>query len=180
MEAIRYGQVSTPGRYFGKPEHFLTAHLVFFAYLCSAKQNRQEYMQLTINLKEGVGDLRFGMPVESVVALLGVADRVDTIDNATNETTTIMEYDDLEMTLFFEEENPVLASIGLRNEEASLMGQHVFELDEAAIVDLMAKAGYTETDCDDEDWGERRVSFPQANADLFFDAGELMSIDLGA
>lgn len=136
-------------------------------------------MNFTINIKKGVGDLVFGMPVETVVATLGHADSVENIENADDEQTTVLHYDELDMTLFFEEENPVLTCIDLGNEESTLFGKKVFELDERALVQLMVGEGYTEQDVDDEAWGERRVSFPEADVDFFFDDGELMSVNLG-
>jgi hypothetical protein len=84
------------------------------------------------------------------------------------------------MTLFFEQENPELACIDVNNDECSLFGQKAFDLDERQIVELMVKNNYTEQDVDDEDWGERRVSFPEGNIDFYFDEGELVSIIMGA
>lgn len=137
-------------------------------------------MQLNINIKQGVGDLRFAMPVEEAMTVMGTADEVENIDNAADESTTVLRYNDQGITLFFEGENPQLACIDLANEECTLFGQSVFELNERAIVDLMVKSNYLEQDVDDEDWGERRVSFPEGNIDFYFDDGELVSIILGA
>ncbi|MBQ8702937.1 MAG: hypothetical protein IJ524_01015 [Bacteroidales bacterium] len=137
-------------------------------------------MEMTVHIKQGVGDIRFQMPVEEVVALLGTADEVENIENAADESTTVLRYNTLGMTLFFEGENPVLACIDISNEECMMMGEPVFDLEEKALVQLMVKNGYTEEDVDDEDWGERRVSFPEGNIDFFFDEGELVSITLGA
>ncbi len=137
-------------------------------------------MQLNINIKQGVGDLRFAMPVEEAMTVMGTADEVENIDNAADESTTVLRYNDQGITLFFEGENPQLACIDLANEECTLFGQSVFELNERAIVDLMVKNNYLEQDVDDEDWGERRVSFPEGNIDFYFDDGELVSIILGA
>ena len=137
-------------------------------------------MENTIYLKQGYGDIRFGMPVEAVVAILSQADEVETIDNAYDEPTTVLHYRQLGLTLFFEGENPILCCIDVECEEAVLCGNPVFDLDERALVQLMVKNGYTEQDVADEDWGERRVSFGEANVDFFFDDGELMSISLGA
>ena len=137
-------------------------------------------MQLNINIKQGVGDLRFAMPVEEAMTVMGTADEVENIDNAADESTTVLRYNDQGITLFFEGENPQLACIDLANEECALFGQSVFELNERAIVDLMVKNNYLEQDVDDEDWGERRVSFPEGNIDFYFDEGELVSIILGA
>ncbi|MBP5527621.1 MAG: hypothetical protein J6X79_04110 [Bacteroidales bacterium] len=137
-------------------------------------------MDLTIKIKQGLGDIRFSMPVEEVVALMGTADEVENIDNAADEPTTVLHYNDLGLTLFFEGENPVLACIDTCNEESVLLGEEVFAMDEKSLVQLMVKNGYAEQDVDEEDWGERRVSFPEGNIDFYFDEGELVSIILGA
>jgi len=137
-------------------------------------------MELTIDIKKGIGTLRFAMPVEETVALIGNADEVENIDNAADEPTTVLHYNELGLTLFYEGENPQLACIDVANEECTLFGEEVFDLDERAIVQLMVKNGYTEQDADEEDWGERRISFPEGNIDFYFDEGELVSIILGA
>lgn len=137
-------------------------------------------MDMTIKIKQGLGDIRFQMPVEEVVALLGTADEVENTDNAADEPTTVLRYNDCGLTLFFEGENPVLSCIDTCDEESILLGKKVFEMDEQAIVQLMVGSGYKEQDIDDEDWGERRVSFPEGNIDFYFDEGELVSIILGA
>lgn len=136
-------------------------------------------MNLTINIKQGIGDIHFQMPVEDVVALLGTADEVENIDNAADEPTTVLRYNDLGLTLFFEGENPILACIDTCNEESTLFGKEVFDMTERQIVELMVKNGYHEQDIDDEDWGERRVSFPEGNIDFYFDEDELMSVIIG-
>lgn len=137
-------------------------------------------MEQDIYIHKGLGNLLFQMPVEEVVTLLGNADDVENIDNAADEPTTVLHYNDLGLTLFFEGENPTLACIDTCNEEATLFGTDIFNLDERSIVKLMVQNNYTEQDADQEDWGERRISFPEANIDFYFDEGELVSIILGA
>lgn len=136
-------------------------------------------MELSINIKEGIGDIRFQMPVEEVVAMIGLADEVENIENAADEPTTVLRYNEQGLTLFFEGENPVLACIDVANEECTLWDEPVFDLSEREIVDLLVKHNYTEQDVDNEDWGERRVSFPEGNIDFYFDQDELISIILG-
>lgn len=146
------------------------------AYLCTQITNA---MSLTIDIKKGIGDLRFRMPVEEVSALMGKADEVENIDNAADEPTTVLRYNDRGLTLFFEGENPVLACVDVADEECTLFGVEVFAMDERQIVDLMVRNGYAEQDVDEEDWGERRVSFPEGNIDFFFEEGDLVSIVMG-
>lgn len=137
-------------------------------------------MDMKVLIKQGLGDIRFNMPVEETVALLGTADEVENIDNAADEPTTVLRYNNMGLTLFFEGENPQLACIDTCNTDCSLFGEEVFDLDEQMLVRLMVKNGYAEQDVDEEDWGERRVSFPEGNVDFYFDKGELVSIILGA
>ena len=137
-------------------------------------------MNLEIRIKEGLGDISFHMPVEEVMAKIGTADEVENIDNAADEPTTVLHYNKLGITLFFEGENPELACIDVDNEECTLLGEEVFNLDERTLVKLMVSNDYVEQDVDEEDWGERRVSFPQGNIDFYFDEGEMVSVILGA
>lgn len=137
-------------------------------------------MDTTIIIKQGIGTIRFGMPVEEVVALLGTADEVENIENAADEPTTVLRYNEQGIVLFCEGENPVLACIDLANEDSTLFGEQVFDMEESQLAALMAKHHYKEQDIDDEDWGERRVSFPEGNIDFYFDEGELVSITFGA
>lgn len=136
-------------------------------------------MNLTINIKQGLGDVRFNMPVEEVVELLGNADEVENIDNAADEPTTVLRYNNHGITLFFEGENPVLACIDVSNEECTLFDKRIFNMNERQLVELMVANKYLEQDVDEEEWGERRVSFPEGNIDFFFDEGELVSIIIG-
>ena len=137
-------------------------------------------MDLTIRIKEGVGEIKFGMPVEEIVKLLGTADELENIDNAADESTTVLRYNDDGLTLFCEGENPTLACIDVANEDSTLFGEKVFDLDERGLVNLMVKNNITEQDVDEEDWGERRVTFNEGNIDFYYDNGELVSIILGA
>ncbi len=136
-------------------------------------------MNMEITLRRGIGDITFGMPVEEIVARLGNPDEVENIDNAADESTTVLRYNELGLTLFCEGDNPVLACIDISNEDCTLFGQPVFDLEERPIVELMVRNNLTEEDADEEDWGERRIGFPEGNVDFYFDQGELVSIILG-
>ena len=136
-------------------------------------------MEYTINIKEGLDEVQFGMPVEEVVALLGNADEVECVDNAADETTTILHYEEGALTLFFEGENPTLECIDLSIEDATLFGENVFDMSEKEIVQLMVKNNYFEQDADEEAWGERRISFGEGNIDFFFEDDELLAVVFG-
>ena len=137
-------------------------------------------MDYIINIKRGLGDITFGMPVEEVVALLGEAEEVECMENAADETTTILHYNDGDITLFFEGENPTLECIDLSAETATLFGEKIFDKGEKEIVQLMVKNNYFEQDADEEAWGERRISFGEGNIDFFFEDDELLAVVYGS
>lgn len=135
-------------------------------------------MNHNISLKQGYGDILFDMPVEEVVALIGNPTEVESIDNAEGESTTVLRYDE-KLTLFFEGENPTLACIDIYDEEALLFNQEIFDLNEKELVQLMVANKYFEQDVENEDWGERRVTFGEGNIDFFFEDDEMVSIIIG-
>ena len=135
-------------------------------------------MTLDIHLKQGIGDITFDMPIERVVEILGKPDEVETIENALEETTTILRYTDT-LTLFFEGDSPILSCIDIESEEATLFGRKIFDMGEKEIVKLMVAHQYFEQDVDTEDWGERRVSFNEGNIDFYLDNDDLLSAIIG-
>ena len=137
-------------------------------------------MEYSIEIKKGLGSVLFGMPVEEVVALLGEAEEVECVDNAADETTTILHYEDGALTLFFEGENPTLECIDLSVDNATLFGNNVFDMNGKEIVQLMVKNNYFEQDADEEAWGERRISFGEGNIDYFFEDDELLAVVFGS
>lgn len=132
-------------------------------------------MEIFIN--EGIGKIKFEMPIEEVVGILGEANEVENIDNAADETTTVLRYE--AMTLFFEGENPILTCIDIEDEDTLLFGKEIFDMGEKEIVQLMVANNYFEQDIDTEEWGERRVTFNEGNIDFFFEDDELMSVVFG-
>jgi len=46
-------------------------------------------------------------------------------------------------------------------------------------VDLMVGNKYYEQDVDNEEWGERRITFNEGNIDFYLEEDELMSISIG-
>lgn len=135
-------------------------------------------MNKDIIIKQGYGEIRFDMPVEEVVSIMGQPTEVETIDNAADETTTVLHYDDL-CTLFFEGENPTLACIDITDEDAKLFGKEIFGLNEKEITALMSQNGFSDVDTENEEWGERRITFGNGNIDFFLEDDELMSVSIG-
>lgn len=136
-------------------------------------------MDYTINIKKGIGELLFDMSVEDVKHLLGEPTEIENIDNGMDEETLVLHYDELGLTLFFEGEPRLLNCIDTDNEETILFGQKVYDMQEKEVAQLMVANNYFAEDIETESWGERRVSFSEANVDFFFEDDELVSIVFG-
>lgn len=136
-------------------------------------------MNYTINIKKGIGELLFDMSVDDVKHLLGEPTEIENIDNGMDEETLVLHYDELGLTLFFEGEPRLLNCIDTDNEETILFGQKVYDMQEKEVAQLMVANNYFAEDIETESWGERRVSFSEANVDFFFEDDELVSIVFG-
>jgi hypothetical protein len=72
-----------------------------------------------------------------------------------------------------------LACIDIDGENAILFGKSLEEYSEQAVVQLMVANKYYSEDIENESWGERRISFPEANIDFFFEDNSLTTITFG-
>jgi len=153
--------------------------------LCLKKNNKREYktpknMELPLELKRGIGRIHFGMTIEEVEKFMGKASDIEQIDGTETKFTSILRYTDEGITLFFEGESCLLVYIDISNEDCTLWGEKIFFLQEVEIEDLMKKKGYKNFEKEEEDWGEKRITFHQGNIDFFYENGELISIFFGA
>ncbi|HPE87364.1 MAG: hypothetical protein EOL88_05680 [Bacteroidia bacterium] len=137
-------------------------------------------LELNVIPLKGLGALYFGMSVEEMTQIMGESTEVEDITDEDDFSTTILNYNDLGISIFFEGvDAPVLACIETDNTNCMLFGQKVFTLSEARIIELMNENGFSDMDIDDEEWGEHRVSFEDGLIDFYFREGELTTINWG-
>ena len=141
--------------------------------------NNHRIMDLTITIKEGVGNIKYGMNPDEVIGLWGAAGEKELIEGATEEKTTVLRYLQDGVSLYFEGANPTLTCIELSNEDSTLWGEQLFLLDEEELIQLMKNHNYATPETEIEVWGEKRISYPEGNIDFFFEEGEMTSIALG-
>jgi hypothetical protein len=129
---------------------------------------------------KGLGDLTFGMKAEEVKNILGEPEEIEDIDNSGEFKTVIWHYWAKGLSVFFDEDNGMkLSSIEVDNSVATLWGNLIFQMTEPQIINLFKEKGYEEVDSEEQDWGEKRVSFDDAMVDLYFEDGDLTSINYG-
>ncbi len=136
-------------------------------------------INFTIIPRKGFGDLVFGLTIEQALKLVGEAQEMEQIDDDEIVNTIILHYWDKATSLFFEgSAKPVLSCVETDNEDATLFGAKVFELDQNEIIDLMKKHGYKTYETEMEE-GEKRLSFEEGLIDFFFKDARLIAINWG-
>lgn len=133
-----------------------------------------------IKLNEGLGVLQFGMSLEQVTAILGEPDDTDDVETDDNSSAKVYSYWDEAIVLFFEgKSKSILTNIEVDNLDATLFGEKVFDFEEKELIDLMKKHGFEDIEEEDEEWGEKRITFDEAMLDFYFEDGMLNSVSWG-
>lgn len=133
-------------------------------------------MNFIIQPNKGIGDIHFGMTRSEIESILGNPTNIENSTNALDIPATILHYDELELTLVLEGDNPTLHCIETSNETCLLFGKAIMEMNEQELIAEMKNQGYPEPDTEDEPWGERSISYEKNNIDFFFEEDELISI----
>lgn len=137
-------------------------------------------LTLEIKPKEGLGEIRFGEPMETLVEYLGEAEDVENLEDEEEFSTVILNFYDKGVTAFVEGiEKQVISCFETDNRSAVLFGKWVFDMTEDQIRQLMKEQGYTMVDEGMEEWGESRLTYEDGMIDFFFSDGKLTSVNWG-
>jgi hypothetical protein len=69
--------------------------------------------------------------------------------------------------------------VEIDNADTVLWGQKIFDQKEKQIIELFKAKGITKFDSEQHEWGEKRISFDEANIDFYFEKNKLVSINYG-
>ena len=131
---------------------------------------------LEIKPEKGLGDFNFGMHIKEVTEFFGEPDETEILNDEDFETR-INSYWEKGLTFFFEGDgNSVLACIETDNEDVTLYGRKIIGATEAEVVALMAENGYKDWEEENEEWGEKRITFEDIALDFYFENDELISV----
>ena len=132
---------------------------------------------------KGYGDIKFGMSMDEVVGILGEPsnhEEMEPIIEGNDETSLLYDYDDLFMSVYFEGVNEkTVANISTSDEEATLFGEKIYEMNRNQIIDLMKRNGYKEYD-EEEQEGDTCLIYDELMIDFYFNEGELIDVVWGS
>ena len=135
----------------------------------------------TIEPLKGYGEIPFGMTLDEATKILGMPDFYEELSDMeeTGNRSIFYEYEELETNIYFEGvTKSVVACFETENEEATLYGEKVFNLNKEAIIVLMEEHGFKELEEENED-EELRVSFEDGLIDFFFEDDMLTAVSWG-
>ncbi|MCQ2301452.1 MAG: hypothetical protein MJZ94_02350 [Bacteroidales bacterium] len=135
----------------------------------------------TIQPLKGFGEIPFGITLDETVERIGMPDFYEELSDMeeTGNRSIFYEYNELETNIYLEGiTKSVIACFETENEEATLFGQKVFDLDKKQVIELMKANGYKELEEEDED-GEHRITFEDGLIDFFFDGDALTAVSWG-
>ena len=135
----------------------------------------------TIEPLKGYGEIPFGMTLDEAVRMLGMPNFYEELNDMeeTENRSIYYEYDDLRTNIYFEGiTKSVVACFETENENATLYGKKVFDLDQETVVEMMKAKGFKELEQETED-GELRISFEDALIDFFFDGEGMTAVSWG-
>ncbi len=139
--------------------------------------------KLDILLKQGLNELVFGASPEDADKLFGAPVEIEALEKDTDEDleSQLWYYDEEGISLFFEGEPDLeLTSIEVSNLNATLFGKAIFKMSEEQIIDLMKENGFSDFYQEDEEWGEKLLSFEDALIDFYFEEDKLVSVNWSA
>jgi hypothetical protein len=128
----------------------------------------------------GLSNIPFGASMNDIEKILGKAEESEVLDDLDDCSSVVWHYWDQGFSIFFDENNQQLfGCVEIDNENTLLWGQKIFTLSEKQIIDLFKSKNYKKFETEVHDWGERRLSFDDANIDFYFEKNKLSSINYG-
>jgi hypothetical protein len=134
-----------------------------------------------IKLLIGFAALPFGSGRRSALELFGEPEEIQELsDELLNNRSLVYHYWDLGFSLFFDlNKEQIFSSAEVDNREAVLFDTKIFTLKEKELVQLMLSKGFRLSDTEVQNWGEKRLSFDQANLDCYFENNKMVSLNFG-
>jgi len=139
-----------------------------------------------IVIGRGLGALSFGMSKEQVLALLGEPSEREkyTLSELDSDETEAWHYDDLDLSLSFDEENDwKLSSIAVSSDAYHFDGVALIGKNKEEIIAFFANKGMTEIEEDeevnDDNPDNSLLHIDKASVSLWFEKNELTEMQIG-
>ena len=129
----------------------------------------------------GVNELKFGSTKEEIIDVIGEAEDFEIIEEDEEVFTEMYTYPKYKASLFFEgnETEMIFTSCDTENRDIYLFGNKLFDMSEEEIMQMMKEHNFKDMETEEEEWGEKRLSYLDAMMDFYFEGEELISVTWG-
>lgn len=138
--------------------------------------------QLEILPNKGFNRLYFGSTQNDAVKAFGEPEETEDLKDPEfpEADSRVLHYWSHGFSLFFSAGNAgAFSSAEVDDDNVILFGEKVFLLSESDLIALFKKNGFSLSDSEVHDWGEKRISFDDAMVDVYYEKGKLRSINFG-
>ena len=137
--------------------------------------------KIEIKILTGISRFEFGITKEEILDDVGTTEQIEIIEEDDEVFTEMFTYPEYQSSLFFEgnETEMIFTSCDTENKEALLFGNKIFEMSEVEIMQLMKEHNFKDLETEEEEWGEKRMSYLDAMIDFYFINEDLVSITWG-
>ena len=112
--------------------------------------------------------------------ILGKPEEIEVLDDMEDCQSTVWHYWENGFSIFFDENNQQqFGCVEIDNEDTLLWGKKIFLMTEKEIIELFKSKNFTLFETEVHEWGEKRLSFDDANIDFYFEKNKLSSINYG-
>ncbi len=136
--------------------------------------------QNEIILGHGIGELKFGLTMEEVEAIMGKAEEVEESDEDEEFEYVVWNYWEKGYSFYFDEDDDYrLGLIETANEEVTLFGKKIFRMKQSEVEALLKDKGLSNPDKDTLEGGEKHVTYEKEMLDMYFDKDALVTVKFG-
>lgn len=134
-----------------------------------------------IKLLKGFCSIAFGETQEQIKKVFGGPEEIQNLqDEVLNTASTVFHYWEQGFSLFFDDhKHQTFCSVEIDNKDTLLFGQKIFTLKEKELIALMKLNGFSLSDTEVHEWGEKRLSFDAAGLDCYFENNKMVSVNFG-
>lgn len=133
-----------------------------------------------IKLGQGLGEIKFGLTMDEVEAIMGKAEEVETSEEDEEFEYEVWNYWEEGYSFYFDEDDEYrLGLIETANEEVTMFGKKIFKMKQAEVEALLKSNGLSNPDKDTLETGEKHVTYEKEMLDMYFDKDALVTVKFG-
>jgi flavin-dependent dehydrogenase len=133
-----------------------------------------------IKIGEGIGQIKFGLTMDDVEAIMGEPEEIEESDEEEEFEYQVWNYWEEGYSFYFDEDDDYrLGLIETANEETKLFGQKIFEMTQAEVETLLKAKGFSEPEKDSLETGEKHLTYEKEMLDMYFDKDALVTVKFG-